>query len=99
MKVWVVYIIDRDEYTHSGDVEEYKGVCKIFDSEEKAVNYIRERIKLDHEGMENCELNFNRSQYVRFELDQQEIAEGHSIGSYQYYNETVSYHYVSYEVE
>ena len=97
MKVWIVYEIAVDcpgEYPTM-----CQSVCGVFDSEEKAVNCIRECVKRDHEVMENCELNFDRSQYVRLELDQQMIVEGMEIGSYQYYDEDVSYIYRSHEVK
>lgn len=91
MKGYVVYQIVRN--CSDGHPVESKEVDIIVDSEEKAVRYISARVKLDHYGMEHHELNFERREYVRYELDQQEIVEGREIGSYQYYDETVSYKY------
>ena len=97
MKVWVVYEIVRT--WPNGYPEVSKEVCDVFDSEENAVHHISGRVKLDHYGMEHHEPNFERSQYVRYELDQQEIIEGRKIGSYKYYDETVSYMYECHEVK
>lgn len=96
MKVWVVYEIAR--VCHGEYPEVHKNTLEVFDSEENAVHYICGRVKLDHYGMENHEIDFERSQYVRFELDQQVIAEGREIASYAYYDEAFAYKYESYKV-
>ena len=97
MKVWVVYMVKNMDYGGLG-VNVTEDTLTVFDSEEKAVDYIRELIKKDHEiedNMNPLELQY----YVRFNLDQQTICEGRSIGSYRYYIKTISYKYKSYEVE
>jgi hypothetical protein len=93
MKVWVVYEIAR--VCPGEHPEVHESTLAIFDSEEKAVRYIRAMVKLDHYGMENREPDFDRSQYVRFELDQQDIVEGREIASYAYRDEAFAYKYVS----
>jgi hypothetical protein len=97
MKVYIVHeIVERwpGEYP-----KVFKIVGGVFDSEEKAVDYIRKEIRDDHEYMENCELNFERDRYVRHEFYEQEIIAGNYIVSYEYFDETVSYCYEGHEVE
>lgn len=97
MKVWIVYEMLTD---CSGDHPEVnKTVCGIFDSEEKAVRFIRDRVNADHEYMNYCELDFDRKRYVQHELYGQEIVEGDEIISYEYYEERVSYLYESHDVQ
>lgn len=97
MKVWVVY--DETTYfTEHGDLVTNRVLCRVFDSEDKAVKYIRERIDYDHEHMEYCELNFDRESYVRYDFNSQHIAEGYRIPSYEYCDDTVYYRYESISV-
>ena len=97
MKVWVVYLVKRKDYG-TLDVSVTEDTLNIFDSEEKAVNCIRGLIEADHR-IESAMSPLELQNYVRFDLDQQTICEGRSIGSYQYYFKTTSYMYRSYDVK
>ena len=97
MKVWIVYEIVAD---CPGDYPEvHKTICGVFDSEEKAVRFIRDEVNSDHEYMNYCKLDFDRDHYVQHELYGREIVEGDEIISYEYYEERVSYLYESHDVK
>ena len=97
MKVWIVYEMVMD---CPGDYPEvHKTVCGVFDSEEKAVRFIRDEINDDHEYMNYCKLDFDRKSYVQHEIYGRKIGEGDEIISYEYYEERVSYLYESHDVK
>ena len=97
MKVWIVYEMVMD---CPGDYPEvHKTVCGVFDSEEKAVRFIRDEINDDHEYMNYCKLDFDRKSYVQHEIYGRKIVEGDEIISYEYYEERVSYLYESHDVK
>ena len=97
MKVWIVYEMVTD---CPGDYPEvHKTVCGVFDSEEKAVRFIRDEVNSDHEYMNYCKLDFDRKRYVQHELYGRKIVEGDEIISYEYCEELVSYLYESYDVQ
>lgn len=97
MKVWIVYEMLTD---CPGDHPEVnKTVCGVFDSEEKAVCFIRDKVDDDHVYMKYCKFNFDRERYVQHELYGREIVEGEEIISYEYYEELVSYLYESHDVQ
>ena len=97
MKVWIVY----EMLTNcSGEYPEAKKtVCGVFDSEEKAVRFIRDEVNSDHEYMNYGKLDFDRKRYVQHELYGRKIVEGDEIISYEYCEELVSYLYESHDVK
>ena len=97
MKVWIVYEIVAD--CPDDHPEVHKTVCGVFDSEEKAVRFIRDEVNSDHEYMNYCKLDFDRKSYVQHGLYGREIVEGDEIISYEYYEEIVSYMYESHDVK
>ena len=94
-KVYLVYekYYNNSEWTTVVETD----IVKVFDTEAKAVNYIRETVKGDHERFDSQGAKNVR----KYDWDENRVREGHEICSFEdyQYHEAVAYMYKSYDVE
>lgn len=98
-----VYIVSERQYIRAFHCEPFRmeQIIRVFDDYHKAVGFICDTIKKDHERIDES-MN-NRGRYDKYEPNPDKFEEGHFITSFEYgnneYCESKSYRFRSYEVE
>ena len=97
-----VYIVRHLYHEHvPNECYASDSIGKVFDSEEKAIQYIYDRIKVDHEYVDIT--TSDKKYYSKYDLNMDNIKMGEVVESYEYENDgfykLVSYMYNPYDVE
>lgn len=99
-KVYLVYEMYHEHDDQGEDVYTADCVLKVFDSEDKTIDYIRERIKNDHEEVD---AKYPGDEHViKYNPDSESIRQGCLATSFEYNNLmyiTIGYLWKSYDVE
>ena len=99
-KVYIVYSMYHEHDSIGEDAYTSESIERVFDSEEKAVNYIREAIKSDHERVDT---EYPDDEHVtKHYPDNEQIRESMAVISWEYNCLTymaMHYRWASYEVE
>lgn len=99
-KVYVVYSMYHEHDNSYEDVYSSESMERIFDSEEKAINYIREKIKDDHKCVD---ADYPNDEHVfKYYPDDDAIRQSMSVMSFEYKHLTymcMCYRWVPYVVE
>lgn len=99
-KVYLVYSMYHEHDINGEDPYTSENVERVFDSEEKAIDYIREQIKNDHERVDA--VYPDDEHLIKYYPSDEEIRNSRYVMSYEYNcltYITMNYRWVSYDVK